>query len=101
MKTNLNTKFMDETSKIKDPAIFLGLARVLKVKLIKDEKDENEKPLARDFMDIYVDVVDAFARCDRRRKRELLNLLRKANAEDGEDANRTENTKTNLSNEEM
>jgi hypothetical protein len=98
---DLKTKFILETMKIKEPEVFLGVARILKVPLVKDEKDENGHFAPRDFVDIYADVIEAYANADRSRKRELLKVLRKANQEDSTNADRTEDSKASVSNEEM
>lgn len=95
---NLNTKFVEELSNIKDPSIFLGLARVLKVEFVKVEKEET---ISRDFCEICADVIESYANSDRRRKRELLKILRQANQEGDSDADRTEDTETSVSNEKM
>ena len=89
MKT-LNEKFMVEISKIKQPEIFLGVVRILKVKLMEDEKTP------RDFVDVFRDCVEAYHNMGRERKKELLKILKQANKakiEEGEaDGDRTENS---------
>lgn len=80
---SLNEKFMKEISKIKEPEIFLGVARVLKVRLVEDEKDENGKFAARDFNEIFADVMKNFDGAPRKRKRELFKILREANQAKG------------------
>ena len=42
---NLTMKFMREVGRIKDPVIFLGLARTLGVNLYTEEKDGNSEKL--------------------------------------------------------
>ena len=91
---NLNMQFMEEISKIQDPQIFLGIARLLKVKLVDagvdgargmDSQDlKDEKVEARDFVDLFKDVMSAYSARDRKFKRELLKILRKANKQVGE-----------------
>lgn len=75
----LNDKFMREIAKIKEPEVFIGVARVLGVKLVEDEKDEEEKFVARDFTEIFSDVMKNFDGAPRKRKRELFKILREAN----------------------
>lgn len=102
---DLNSRFLIEVSKIKDPEVFIGVARVLRVKLIEDQKGEDGKFIPRDFIDLYSDTMDAFARSERKFKRELLKIVEKANKEkNGKEvvnANRTENSKENISNKEV
>lgn len=79
MKDKHLEKFIMEISKCKDPVVFCGLARVLKVPLVEDKLDENKHPIGRDFGDIFEDVLNAFSAADRRRKRELLKILAQSN----------------------
>ena len=79
----LNDKFMREIAKIKEPEVFLGVARVLKVKLVEDKKDEEGKFVARDFTEIFSDVMKNFDCAPRKRKKELFNILREANQTKG------------------
>lgn len=73
-------KFVEQIACIKDPAIFLGVARLLKVKTLKDEKDENGKFLVRDFGEVLDDVISSYVEMPRQRRRELLSILKKANS---------------------
>jgi hypothetical protein len=57
-----------------EPVEFMGLARVLKVKLFKDE--ETREPRA--FEDVFEEVLERFTKCDRTRKREILKLIKAA-----------------------
>lgn len=100
MKKDLNTRFLIEVSKIKEPEIFLGVARILKVKLVSEEKDEEGRLISRDFSDILTDLIDSYSKSERRRKRELLKIIEKANKE-VVDANRTKNSKESISNKEV
>ena len=50
MIVNLNQKFMNEISNTKDPEIFLGVARLLKVGLLKDDKTP------KDFLDLFLNI---------------------------------------------
>lgn len=102
---DLNTKFIEELSKIKTPEVFLGVARILQVKLVSEEKDNEGKFIARSFEDVCADVITAFGNSDRRRKRELLPIIQKANRfkedkvnkEDGINADRTKDSEASIS----
>lgn len=72
----LNERFVMELGRIKDPEIFLGVARVLKVQLMEDEKP-------RDFSELCADAIESYATSNRKRKRELLKILREANSAGG------------------
>lgn len=65
-----------------DPIEFMGLARVLKVKLMEPISAENEtgeiKLAPRDFTDILSDVLAAFEASNRKRRREILQLVHEA-----------------------
>lgn len=84
MKT-LNEKFIHEVLKIKEPEIFLGVARILRVELFQDTE-------ARDFYDICADAIVAFSQSGRKRKRELLKIIQDANKEVTPNADRAENS---------
>ena len=78
---------MNEISNTKDPEIFLGVARLLKVVLLKDDKTP------KDFLDLFVECVDAFNELGRGKKKELLKILKQANktkiTDGGKDGDRT------------
>lgn len=57
---------------------FIGLARLLRVGLYKDEKDENDHFIARPFSEVFEDVLASFNKLERKKKREILTLLKKA-----------------------
>ena len=90
MIVNLNQKFMNEISNTKDPEIFLGVARLLKLGLLKDDKT------SKDFLELFVECVDAFDKLGREKKKELLKILKQANktkiAGGGKDGDRTQNS---------
>ena len=73
MKETLTQKFIKEIANIKSPEVFLGVARILKVQLMEDK----ETPY--DFVKIFSDVVEAFDKTGRARKKELLKILIQAN----------------------
>lgn len=76
---NLNQKFLKELSRTKSPEVFIGVAKILKVKLV----DEKDPPEARDFTEIFRDTMSNYSNAGRARKRELLKILRKANEAEG------------------
>lgn len=76
-KSTIEQRFMTELSRIQTPEEFLGIARLLKVKLV--EVGEDEKVVARDFSDIFADVMDSYAAAPSKRKKELLSILKAAN----------------------
>ena len=66
-------RFANELANTHDPEVFLGVARILKVELV----DEDDK--ARGFYELWSDVIDNYNAAPRKRKRELLKILREAN----------------------
>lgn len=63
-------KFIDLIVKL-EPIEFMGLARVLGVKL-----NEDDKP--RDFEPVFAEVLERFSKCNRTRRHELLKLVKTA-----------------------
>lgn len=77
----LNEKFMRLIPDM-DPITFAGVVKVLGVKAIEKQDD---KIIARDFTDVFSDAIAAFDKKDRKFKRELLTIIKKANkSKDGE-----------------
>ena len=66
-------KFLRELSKIKDPAVFFGIARILKVPCMVD------KDTPREFQDILKDVIDNYFAAAPSKQREILKILKDAN----------------------
>ena len=62
---------------------FIGLAHLLRVNLIEKKEDKLE---ARDFADVLDDTLKAYENASREKKREILRIVKKANA------NHTKNT---------
>ena len=66
---------------------FIGLAKILKVKLVEeinsDATELSERYSARDFADVLKDVLHNFNLCDRARKREILQILKAATSKEG------------------
>ena len=73
MEDRLSTKFIKELSKIKDPMVFLGVARILNVELMVD------KDTSKDFAAVLNEVIDSYNSSNRKRRRELLKILEKSN----------------------
>lgn len=71
MKT-LTEKFIEEVARIKQPEYFIGVARILKADLMRDGE-----PL--EFDEIFTQVIDKYDVAPRKRKKELLHILREAN----------------------
>lgn len=79
---------------------FAGLARVLKVKLYSEEKDENGRFIPRPFTDVLNNIIKNFEKQNRTRKREILQVVKKAvkkplwhpSAEENVDASDSKNT---------
>jgi hypothetical protein len=70
---------------------FAGVAKVLRVPLYT----KDEEPAPRDFVEVFGDVVAAFDKKDRKFKRELLSLIKKANKKKGDvDASDTTNSES-------
>lgn len=78
---SLNKKFMDEIGRTKDPIVFLGVAKVLRVEVFEDGAG-GKNP--RDFSDIFADVMFAYNGSARKFKKELLKILRDANKVKGD-----------------
>ena len=62
---------------------FIGLARLLRVELV-EKVDDNIEP--RDFTVVLNDTLKAYQNANRNKKREILRIVKKANA------NHTKNT---------
>ena len=65
---------------------FTGLARILKVQLHEDKKDEEGHYISRDFTSVLNDVLANFDKQGRQRKREILQIVKRAarKSKDGE-----------------
>lgn len=69
----LNVKFTTELLCTKDPAIFLGVARILKVPFMTEEGTP------KDFNGLVDNVIGAYCASPHKRKKELLKILQDAN----------------------
>lgn len=76
-----NDKLLDLITKL-EVTEFIGLAKVLKVKLVEetnpDAAESSERYTARDFSDVLGDMLANFELQGRARKREILQLLKAA-----------------------
>lgn len=90
-------KFLKTLSKIKDPAVFLGVAKILKVPCYID------KDTPRDFQDILKDTIDNYFAAAPSRQKEILKILKDANEceEIIEDGDYTKDTPKTVTNEEV
>lgn len=90
-------KFLEEVSRIKDPAVFLGIARTLKVPCFID------KDTPREFNDILEGIFDAYFAADLKRQKELLKILKDANEckENLDYGNNTENSAETVPNKKV
>ena len=89
----LNEKFMLEIGRIKEPEVFIGVVRVLRVKLVEEDGT------IRDFTDLFADVMKSYAAAPTKRRKELLKILKDSNdckGGIGADGNRTTDSKNNL-----
>lgn len=68
-----------------DTTEFIGLAKVLKVSLVKKNEEENAEKsyVPRLFSEVFEDVLKAFEDAPRARKREILQLLKAATKKGG------------------
>lgn len=89
-------KFIKALSKITDPVVFLGLAKVLKVPCMVD------KDTPRDFNDILKDTIDNYFAAAPSRQKEILKILKDANeCKEIEDGNYTKDSAKTIPNEEV
>ena len=58
---------------------FIGLVRVLRVELVT--KNEEGKVITRDFTDVLDDTLRAFKASDRKRRREIMRIVKAAHAD--------------------
>lgn len=66
---------------------FVGLCKFLGVRLIENSEDmpslpdnsKEEKPPARDFSDLFSDLLEKFSKLSRPRQCELIKILKKVN----------------------
>ncbi len=81
-------KFVREIARIQNREVFLGVARILKVKVFDAETKE-----PRQVEDILCEVIDNFDGEKRKRQKELLRILKEANkCKEDLNGNSTEDT---------
>lgn len=97
MEDRLSARFIKEISKIKDPMVFLGVARILNVELMVD------KDTSKDFAAVLNEIIDSYNSSDRKRRRELLKILEKSNKykEDARNGNSTQGPAKAIPDKEM
>lgn len=90
-------KFLKELSRTKEPAVFFGLARILKVPCMVD------KDTPRDFQDMLKDVIDNYFAAAPSRQKEILKILKDANdcKEDIEDGDYSKDSAETIPHEEV
>ena len=97
MRLTLTEKFVKEILKIKEPELFVGVARILKVPLFNIEEKKE-----REFSDVFADCIDVFEKENRKRQKELLSILKDANrCKEKVDGCCTENSKEANLNKEV
>ena len=73
-----------------DAVQFTGLARILKVELVRetnpDATDPKERFAAREFHEVLTDIVKNFCSANRARRREIIKILSAAARSNHEDA---------------
>lgn len=89
-KDKMVPKFIEELGKIKSPEIFFGVVRLLKVKMVKEGADGQFE--LKDFYELCAEAIETYAEQDKKRKKELLNILQKANEADAEEVANANNT---------
>lgn len=76
-------EFISLTSQLSPPEL-IGVARMLLVEVLLDEKDDNGHRLPKNFEDIYEGILDAFLDKGRKERKEIIRLLRAAAKENAE-----------------
>lgn len=66
-------KFVYEISRIKDPVVFFGIAKVLEVPCFIDKDNP------REFEEVLNDILDAYFAAEPKKQKELLKILKDAN----------------------
>jgi hypothetical protein len=71
-KKELNREFMTELTKL-EITEFIGVARLLNVKILKEDNET-----ARNFVDVFSDVVDSYDKLGRNARRNLMKIVKNA-----------------------
>lgn len=81
-----NSKLLELIMKL-EVTEFIGLARILKVQLVEEinsgAAEPSERYATRDFTDVLGDVLYAFDKAPRARRREILQILKAASQKEG------------------
>lgn len=78
----LGMQLIEQISKM-EPVEFLGLARLLGVQVLEENKEaieDKNKFKPRSFADVLEDVLAKYEKQNRSRKREIIKLVKKSNA---------------------
>ena len=81
----LGMQLIEQISKM-EPVEFLGLARLLGVQVLEENKEatgDKDKFKPRSFADVLEDVMAKYEKQNRSRKREIIKLVKKSNAARG------------------
>lgn len=57
---------------ILEPIEFCGLAKIFGIKLDKEEKDENDRPVPRPLEEVLEELMDKFLSLSKRRRKEII-----------------------------
>lgn len=78
---SLTEKFFDYIPKL-NAVEFTGLARLLKVQLLDEvnpaAEQTKDRYAPRSFTDVLNDMLNTFEKCDRKRRKEIIKLLKAA-----------------------
>lgn len=98
-KEKMNEEFMREISRIKEPQVFIGVTKLFGVGLLEEEKGEDGKFKCKDFVDIFDELMAKYAAATKKRRKEVLNILKLSNKveEGGKDGDSTEDTNKEIS----
>lgn len=81
-----NNKLLELITKL-EVTEFIGLAKILKVQLVEEinpsAAEPSERYAARDFVYVLGDVLYAFDKAPRARRREILQILKAASQKEG------------------
>lgn len=72
----MKDKFLENLSQMRDPIEFLGLAKLLGAPLVKDELDEDGKPIPIEFEEIVAAMYLKYSKLSRKKRREILKIMK-------------------------
>ncbi len=70
-------EFLELILKLSPPEFF-GICKILNIEVYTDEKDEQNRPIARDALEIINDVLLSFEKLNRTQRRNLMKVVRAA-----------------------